>query len=405
MAHHIGDYIMRGELRNTRANGVHGWLQFAHDLGVHLELTGNFRGQLAGKHFKFSTPRFDQADPQQSDPLPEDIQRLVDRQIGVIGEVRLLRRRVPTIPLDDFTLLDRAGQQRCSVEKDCLYLEWFSQNGRVVAEIVDPSIEYVDDQQTDRDDPPVFEPMGDGLDSSIAETYLDLEGRAIADAEMEDGRDGDDETEMDDEADDPYGLFAPDLDQNLADALKTPDTLRDSDFDERYDEDGGEPTTRSWDEVIPGLDPAIKAMYEQWDEIFEGKKDEPVAYLFDTPLRLPPPDRVSTDQEAQPLVVAILAKLALLSVAVDVCEHYTPLQTYRLLMTEILPTAKVHPNLAASRMIQHYSTSDHCETCDAEFEAEYNARQQAETDPSAEDFDDFDEDDQDVDGSDDDELY
>ncbi|HQZ13885.1 MAG TPA: hypothetical protein PK286_13465, partial [Devosia sp.] len=56
-----------------------------------------------------------------------------------------------------------------------------------------------------------------------------------------------------------------------------------------------------------------KAMYEQWDEIFEGKKDEPVSCLFETPLRLPPPDRVTSDAEAQSLVVAILAQLALLS--------------------------------------------------------------------------------------------
>ncbi|MEZ6076375.1 MAG: hypothetical protein R3C56_12150 [Pirellulaceae bacterium] len=60
------------------------------------------------------------------------------------------------------------------------------------------------------------------------------------------------------------------------------------------------------------------------------KKDEPVSYLFETPLRLPPPDRVTSDEEAQSLVVAILAQLALLSVAVDVCEHYTPQQTYRI---------------------------------------------------------------------------
>ena len=95
--------------------------------------------------------------------------------------------------------------------------------------------------------------------------------------------------------------------------------------------------------------------------------------MVETPLRLPPPDRVTSDEEAQSLVVAILAQLALLSVAVDVCEHYTPQQTYHLLMTEILPTAKVHPNLAASRMVQHYSTSDHCDACDAEFESQYNA--------------------------------
>lgn len=394
MAHQIGDYILRGELRNTRANGVYGWLQFAPEAGVHMELTGNFRGQLERKHIKFSTPRAKQTIVEQLKPLPDEIQRLVDRQIGVVGEVRLGRRWVPTIPLSDFARLDQAAQRRCSVEKDCLYLEWFSQNGRVVAEIVDPTIEYVDEQQTEREEPPEFEPMGDGLDSSIAETYLELEGRDIDDLEDELAHHDGSEIEDESDGDDPYGLFAPDLDQSLADALKSSDAPVTGEFGDLYDEDGGAATSRSWDEVIPGLDPAIKAMYEQWDEIFEGKKDEPVSYLFDTPLRLPPPDRVTTDREAQPLVVAILAKLALLSVAVDVCEHFTPLQTYRLLMTEILPTAKVHPNLAASRMIQHYSTSDHCETCDAEFEAEYNARQSGDDIPSADDFD-----------ADDDELF
>ena len=87
-------------------------------------------------------------------------------------------------------------------------------------------------------------------------------------------------------------------------------------------------------------------------------------------------------------MVAILAQLALLSVAVDVCEHYTPLQTYHLLMNEILPTAKVHPNLAASRMVQHYSTSDHCDACEAEFEAQYNAEQQRDDDQDTSDDDD-----------------
>ncbi len=399
MAHHIGDYIMRGELRNTRANGVYGWLQFTPDSGVHMELTGNFRGQLARKHIKFSTPRSWQSDHKRFEPLPDEIQRLVDRQIGVVGDVRIRRVRVPTIPLPEYSQLDPAGQQRCSVEKDCLYLEWYSQNGRVVAEIVDPAIEYLDEQQSERDEPPEFEPMGDGLDSSIAETYLDLEGRAIDDDDLEDELASHEGADLDDadEGDDPYGLFAPDLDQSVAEALKSPDSPLGDEFDGSYNQDGGDGTPRSWDDVIPGLDPTIKAMYEQWDEIFEGKKDEPVSYLFDTPLRLPPPDRVSTDREAQPLVVAILAKLALLSVAVDVCEHFTPLQTYRLLMTEILPTAKVHPNLAASRMIQHYSTSDHCDACEAEFEAEYNARQPSDDDLSLEDFEDFDEDDDDED--------
>ena len=396
MAHQIGDYILRGELRNTRANGVYGWLEFAPDVGVHVELTGNLRGQLSRKHIKFSTPRSKQVGKDPFEALPEEIERLVDRQIGVIGDVILSRVRVPTIPLTEFTKLDRTEQNRFSEEKDCLYLEWYSQNGRVVAEIIDPDIEYLDERQAEQAETPEFESTSNSLDSGIAEKYLEMEGRAIGDADLaaelagdfDEDLDGvldsdeafDSDDEEDSDSDDPYGLFAPDLDRSVADALKPPSGSLDGGDEGLLDETGGRAAPRSWDDVIPGLDPEIKAMYEQWDEIFEGKKDEPVSYLFETPLRLPPPDRVTSDEEAQSLVVAILAQLALLSVAVDVCEHYTPQQTYHLLMTEILPTAKVHPNLAASRMVQHYSTSDHCDACDAEFEAQYNADQQNDDD-------------------------
>ena len=62
-----------------------------------------------------------------------------------------------------------------------------------------------------------------------------------------------------------------------------------------------------------------------------------------------------------------------MSFALDVCEHFSSMYTYTLLMNEILPTAQVHPNLAESEMVQHYSTSDFCPACEAEFDAEFEA--------------------------------
>lgn len=382
MVQQIGDYILRGELRNTRANGVFGWIEFAPDFGLHIELTGNLSGELQRKHIRFSSPRSKFPEVNPNAELPALIENLADRQIGVVGDVLLRRVRVPTIPLPEFIKLEREEQQRHSVEKDCLYLEWYSQNGRVEAEILDPEIEYVDERSAEPSEAPEFEPLGDGLNSSIAEAYLDHEGGVAGSVEFQIGDDvdnSDDDSGDDVDDDDPYGLFDPNLQREVAEALEN-----ETDFpqpflpgetqDENHDFDDSAPRKkRSWDEVIPGIDPQTKAMYEQWDEIFEGEKDEPVACLFETPLRLPPPDRVTSDEEAQSLVVSILAQLALLSVAVDVCEHFTPLQTYRLLMTEILPTAKVHPNLAASRMVQHYSTSDYCDACEAEFNDDYQS--------------------------------
>ncbi len=163
-------------------------------------------------------------------------------------------------------------------------------------------------------------------------------------------------------------MFGTDFDQRVAQSLAG-DAGDQSATAEPADTDSEK---RPWEDVIPDIDPDTKAMYEQWDEIFEGKKDQPITYLFKTPLRLPRADRVTSDEEAEPLVRAILAQLALLSVALDVCEHFTPLDTYRLLMNEILPTAKVHPNLAESEMVQHYATSDFCDQCEAEFDTDFD---------------------------------
>jgi hypothetical protein len=365
MAFRIGAYVLRGELRNTRANGVYGWIEFAPDYGVHIELTGNLQGGLEGKHIKFTSPLGKTSAQIQPDALPPEVQELADRQIGVVGDVLLRRVQVPTIEIADFMALSDEEKAKHSQEKDCLCLEWFSQNGRIVAEIIDPEIDYVDDEEIEDSDSQDPRELDDRYGVGITEVYLDDEP---GDADEFDPESDSDQSE------DPYGLFGEDLQRSVDNALGGDLDAFGQDIDQDYASNlNGAGPARGWDETIPGIDPETKAMYEQWDEIFEGKKDEPVAYLFQTPLKLPPPEKVTTSEQAEPLVKAILAQLALLSVAIDVCEHYTPLRTYRLLMTEILPTAKVHPNLAASKMVQHYSTSDYCDACEAEFEAEFDS--------------------------------
>lgn len=350
MPQKIGDFVLAGELRNTRPNGVFGWIEFAPDYGIRIELTGNLSGQLAGKHIKFRHSRSAVTSAIEPGHFPEFVENLADRQIGVVGEMKLTRSNTagelrPTAP--DRPLV-------CD-----LYLEWFSQNGQVVAELMEASLEVIDESSNPEDDDEEDINQSDAPGTYISgftEIHFDADGTPLGDPFASD----EDEGEDDEEEEDPYGLFSDNLDENLAESLGTPAS----------EDEAGNGQRRSWDEVLPGIDPETKAMYEQWDEIFEGKKDEPITYLFREPLKLPPPDRVTDDAQAEQLVKLILAQLALLSVALDVCEHFSPVDTYRLLMQEILPTAKVHPNLAASEMVQHYSTSDYCGECDAEFEAE-----------------------------------
>lgn len=383
MASRIGEYVQSGELRNTRRNGVFGWIEFATDYGIRIELTGNLSGPLAGKHLRF---RRGTIAPNNPDDLTNEIKSMADRQIGVVGEMRLKMSQVPDLPWDEFSQLDHETQQRHLRQKECLHLEWFSQNGHIVAELVGMTIEYVESEGETEVDPTDFEPLDSGsYGLGFTEIHVDEDGSThTAHFDLED--DGDEEEE---EIEDPYGLFGNDLEQHVAESLgKLPDepTSDETPLGEMLEsEDGSKSERRAWDEVMPGIDADTKAMYEQWDEIFEGKKDEPISYLFQTPLKLPKVENVSSHDEARPLVTAILAQLALLSVALDVCEHYEPLDTYRLLMKEILPTAKVHPNLAASDMVQHYSTSDFCVKCDEEFDEEYDGSR---SDPNANDEDD-----------------
>lgn len=381
MALRIGDYVRAGELRNSRRNGVHGWIEFATDYGIRLELTGNFVGELQGRNLRFKVP--DHPDSKFAEPgeFPDSIETLADRQIGVVGDISMRTSLVPTVPTQQFLEMTEAEQQRHLVEKRCLHIEWHSQNGSIVAELREPEIEFYDDSQAALDD---VQQIGDidsllGLDGSGPGDDLS----AVPEFLLHDDEEDDEDEDENDESENPYGLFDENLDRKVAESLGPSGQ---PDFDEDLTQ--GPPKLRPWDEVIPGIDPETKAMYEQWDEIFEGKKDEPLSYLFNTPLKLPKPDAVTSDGEAQPLVTAILAQLALLSVALDVCEHFTPLDTYRVLMSDILPTAKVHPNLAATDMVQHYSTSDYCSECEAEFEAEFGDTNDSDSDSDEDSQDD-----------------
>ena len=356
MSLRIGDDILAGELRNTRRNGVFGWIEFAPDFGVRIELTGNLGGDLEGKHIRFTTPR-SSTNPPDLDELPEHINSLADRQIGVTGEILLRKTKVPTLPIDDFLDLSSDQQQAHLVEKECLHIEWYSQNGRITAEVLEPNIEFIDPSSGADDEQVQIEPLtdGEGMNVGFTEIRLDEESKPLGFEQDDASEDGGVE-----EVDDPYGLFGEDIEKRLAQSLG-------EDVGAESSENSNE--SRSWEDM--DLDPETRAMYEQMDEIFEGKRDQPISYLFETPLKLPKPDRVDTDEEAEPLVRSILAQLALLSVALDVCEHFSAVDTYRLLMNEILPTAKVHPNLAASEMVQHYSTSDFCSSCESEFDDDF----------------------------------
>jgi len=355
MAIRIGDYLHSGELRNSRQNSIVGRINFGDETELRLELTGNLPGEFAGKDFRFTVPQIHRrtAEPGQLSAVLETL------QAGVIGEVVLRIARIPTCSSEELQQRLEAKQPLECREATLLYLEWYSQNGRVVAEIVDPKIEWIgtDDELTLSDVQP--EPLPDPAD------FPDDTGpEIIAFTQNEHGfieeipLNESGEEAVDD--DDPYQLFPPDLEWQIATAQT----------------DEGSPQERDWAEVIPGIDPETKAMYEQWDEILHGQNHEPVTTLFDPPIAMPPPDSL-TEQQAAAQLKIILSQLARFCISIDMCKHATALSTYRWLLDDILPQARFTPASLGSGFIQGYSTYEGCPQCEAEFEAEWDARQQA----------------------------
>ena len=383
MALRINEYVLGGELRNTSRNSITGWIEFAPDYGVSIKLCGNFSGQFAGKHFKFRVNK-----PESKRIPKEDLRDLVEsmanQQVGVIGDVLFRQIKVPLVPVKELMLRSRLGEPAPFDIKDCLYLEWFSQDGRVVAEIIDPEFEFID-HDTSSTFAPVAEPipgMDENADNEDAEPGNPDVGLSVTQIQIdENGEAVIEELEIDvDDASDEYQLFDADIDQQIRQSLNEDSNMVETDVDDPSSEpfggqladpDAAKPKKKSWDEIIPGIDPETKAQYEMWDEVYGGEKDQPLMSLFDPPFQLPDPDSITTDNEAQPYLNQIIMRLAMHSVGIDLCQHLTPLTAYRMLVNDILPNAIVHPNLAATDIVEHYSAFDFCPQCEAEFEQEY----------------------------------
>jgi hypothetical protein len=247
-------------------------------------------------------------------------------------------------------------------------MEWFSQNGQVVLELIDPELEWVEEDEEDRrraarapessasetadaDDADIFVPDSDAAN----ETQYDAFEVPPPDA--------------DEDADDPYGLFPPGLDDELAEDDE-PAAAEAPTGDEPGASGGGK---RSWDEVIPGIDPETKKMYEDWDEVTEGTQDVPFTEVFDPPLKVYTSEQLDAlgDAEVQAALKQLLARLALLGVAVAMCEHFSDKLTYRMIAQEILPRYGVHPRLPQIGWVQHYDTSEFCRKCQEDFDRRY----------------------------------
>ena len=439
MARRLEEYVLRGEIRNGRRNSVSGWLEVlraetydgkvsVQPALVMLSITGNLGGVLEGLTFRFEVRHGDLPKPRPV--LEADFQT---QQIGAMGDSVFRMVRVPSMPVDEYTDANRRDENPPEEQRASIYLEWYSQNGRVVLELLDPKFEFEGAYKDLTDpDPQASHSSGDFSPPEITTIIRNADGTfdVVDDLddldESDDGEDDGDETDdwdddddvnsidedlsLDDDASfdeestnddgrvgeqvdageesDPFALFPPNLEEQIhesaTDAVDVDSLMAQSrdDNDDELDVSDREERTwpdfqslaearangtshkpRDWSEVIPGIDPATKAMYEQWDEVIFGTKDEPLTLLFEEPLCLPKPNALRDETHAWQVLSPLLAAMALRGVAFDMCVHFTAMQAYELLIDELLPRAGVHPNLAATGFVKHYCTTEHCEEC------------------------------------------
>lgn len=373
MALRLSDLVICGELDNSQNYAVRGWLRLRGcQRPLVLNLTGNPSADLMGKHFRFEVPErmhelvledLDDAETETAsadfDALPDfltnpdfdselegDLPPLAWQQIGPTGTMTAARRvkhlnGSPDDPADP----GRRSETGSFEWKGSLYLEWFSQNGRVVLELVAPEIEYLDDADDDEDDEDdLFDiehnhphiPFGgaDPLENLWGEEAFDADSPEFGDALYQD--------------EDPYQLFSDEL-QEL--------------FDQNsYEIDRAILSDSERDEALSEL--------ELFDELLESGEGDPIGSLFDEPMRFPRPEQLN-DDEVEAALKRLLGQLALFGIALDICKHFTPRDAYALLLDEICREEHAYPELRNTQWVQHFMTSEYCEECDAELEAEF----------------------------------
>ena len=375
MALRLSEHVVCGEIVNTGHYSVHGWLGLRGcRRPLLLELTGNCGLDLKGRHIRFEIQGLEdeeewalEGDPaspfldEPADSEPDAIASLglAWQQIGPTGTMTADRKvKVSDCPPGELYLRTTLGEPPPFEWKQLLYLEWFSQNGRVVLELADPVIEFVEEDDSkgapaangegggedSREDligdlPPDGDARSDDLD--IEAILLDEDGDAhIVDFTPE-------SREAEDEEENPFGVVSDELQRQFDAAAHQTDWKIQSDEDK----------PRSLREL------------ELMDDLIENSPGEPIVSIFDSPVKLPSPDKLG-DAEAEEALKTLLAQLALYGIAFDVCEHFTPRDCYRVLIEDVCREENVYPELRNTQWVQHFATADYCEACLAEFDEE-----------------------------------
>lgn len=361
MAYRLDDVVISGELINTTNYSTHGWLRLrGQEQTLSLQLTGNCHPDLKGKHIRFEA-RDAAAREAGGEAVDFDFSGMAWQQVGPTGDMTADRKvKVGDRSPEELSERSKRGDPPPFEWKRSLYLEWFSQNGRVVLELIDPVITFVEDDLDEADTTGVattnpaetavsdeanpadeFSTFSDATDFSANEF-------AAEDDDVDEVADGLSGELSEGETLDPYGLFPEGLQQQF--------DLEASQLNNSIEDDESKPQS-------------LREM-ELMDELIEGGEGDIIASIFDEPMKLPRPEKLD-DVQVEAALKSLLGKLALFGIALSVCEHFTPRDAYRLLLDDICTEERAYPQLRETQWVQHFMTSEFCEACEAEMDREF----------------------------------
>jgi hypothetical protein len=358
MALRLGEYVVYGELYNKSNYCTHGIIVLrgeepGEETVVRLDLTGNCDKDLRGKGFRFR-PREEDAD---GPAFPAE--RFPRFQIGQFGPTATMTAQgwVKDLPcsVEEYLRRKDLGEEPPIEWKRHLYLEWYSQNGRVVVEMVDPVVEECVRESR----------SGSGPDDEDEGDWVPLPNLALPPflEESEPGagleitsitRDGDDYTV---DSWTPTEADMPDEDEEPATPLQQHFAAESDAIDRALHGGDDEPESDTTREL------------ERMDECMDHGVRQPLFLLLNGTSDLKPDGQLD-DIQAEAALKGLLVQMAMVGVALDVCEHFTPRDCYRLLRDKVLLQPNAYPGLVGTGWGQHVMTCEHCSKCEAEWKTD-----------------------------------
>ena len=317
MALRLDDIVIAGFFMNSHRFSTHGRL-------------------LRGQKLEFEVPANDREASDEDRRLAATLKPL---QIGVTGEMTAGRKvRTFDCSFEEFRLRSALGEPPPTRWELCLYLEWYSQNGRVVIELPMSKIRFPSEEEIavrDQAEKEAFE-----AELRQAETQYQAEEAIPPEDEVAPPEEIS-TSSTEDEDEEGYGLIPEELNSDL----------------ERH--------ARRIDREVAGeSEDSIKMIEETelMDQMLDHGKQSPLQeFLAD--LQLPSPADVSTEEQAEQALKLALMRLALAGVAFHVCEHCSIREAYRIFIEEVCKNSGHFRPLCGTGWVQNYCTSDYCKEC------------------------------------------